>query len=453
MVALLAGCVDENAHQQAKAREEFTKAVALVRDAQVGYVPKGQEPAGADGKTSHDLQQFRQNKLAEASKALTALLNSGPDSQKAAVRRLLADIEASASRYQARAALTQWTDISRRSGHLIFLLSEVDRAASRAGSFNPDARTPLINSFKDRTTAAERKLADEQLSASGLQPKINELTAQRDKLKSDGEAQIARAQALRDEAFVAEGDEQVKLHDQADTAERTGQKAIAASREAATKLELFENEMKIVAKQIELAKEALDQLSKQASVAEKAQAQTRGLRDAAVSDQAAAVDALVKELAETSKDFAQIETGFTSAEDHAAKATDHLKQALGSEKGLAQFELLSRQINRIDILTQHQMALDTFRRTLDTIAGQTERLMPGRTVFAEAARSLQERQDAVSNSLSALIGESLGLASELATTYAKDDANTPDLNEADYVKTIQARLQHYSALSRGVPGA
>lgn len=442
---MLAACADESAVQDAKLRADFAKALQIVEQAEMGYVPA----KGAGPQDSTDLWVYRQKKLAEAAAALTPLLNQGSESQQQAARMVMSDIASSASRHEANAALASWAEIARRSGRLISLLGEVDQAAYRASAFSPESYTPLVSNLKDRATASQRKLDDLRSTASALEPRIKSMSQERDKLAAEGDRQIEKAGALRDQAFVAQEPEQTTLNDQADAAERAGQKATASSREIASGLDVFESEMKIVATQIELNEKTLKLIAEQTTQVEGMQAEARKSLDAAVAEQDRAIKEMVGELETLTRDFEeQVEKRYVAADGHAVKAIDLVKK--NGTKGFGQFEMVSRQIARIDILTQHQTALDSLRHTLDTVAGQSERLMPGRTVFADAARALRERQDAINESLTQQLAEASGLAAELKAANTKDNPQTTDLNEAEYAASMEARIERYSTRARGL---
>lgn len=449
MVALLAGCVDEDARQQSISNEAFGKVLALINEAEKGFVPHEAVPAAAGEARNFDVQAFRKAKFSAAADALKPLLNSGSDAQRTEANRLLGTIEASASRHASRDALANWAEITRRSTMLISLMGEVDRAAARVEMFNPDVQTPLVSSLKERRTSLGRTLSDYEITAAALQPKIKELTQQRDKFIAQGDASAAEAGKLRDRAFAAEGREQLDIYAKADLADRAGQKATAAGRDVAATLDVYASELKIIDSQVVIAKESLAWLEQQIADIDKAQAATRKSRDTAKTEQENAISELVKQLESLNKDFATtVEAGFVSAVASADKAVDYRNTVAtrlsNTPKRLAQFDLLSAQVMRIDTLVQHQYAIDTFRRTLEMLASQTDRLMPGRTIFAETAAGLRERQEALAATISTCVKESTGLAAELAAVNVEDDAETPDFNEKTAIQTLQARIEFYS---------
>lgn len=444
LLGLMAACSDEQALEQAKSRQQFQQALQVFEEAQIGYVPTKEAGNTSDPRQTIDLQEYRKNKLTQASRELQSLMDQGSESQRVSVRRLLADADISIAVHGAGQASASWAELSSESTKLMSLMVALDRAGARAKQFEADSTGPLLEKLREDLGQINRDLAGHEQAIGKLEPQIAEFKSKIAAFQAQNEQAIQQARSFYDKAFVSKGDAQIQLYRQSDSAQRNADTADREARRLTVSLDIASSELAIMAKQASLSRESAKATQEQIQDAEARQNQAREAREAALLQKRQAGDELEKALITVARAYAKlIEAKFTAAEEQMNHAVDLLTKAQsmtrGDEKKTVQTDLLSAHVMRANVLTNHALASAGYVHLLDILASQTEHLLPGRLIFREAAKTAHQTLDNLAGQSKQSIGDGVGLAAELAQSSAGDEAFVTLVN------TKRDTLNRYSA--------
>ena len=206
------GC-DSQASQQAEAQRHLDAAVAKLRQANAGYV------ASQEAGTSGHLLVYRQDAMDAAFEDLNKVLALNAPSEKMQALRISADIDASAARHTSREAALANAALNARSTVLLGYLAAMEGTAERAKSLEPQteqALTQLQAEVQQQNTKRERLTAEIE----ELEKKLQAEAAEVERFQAQADEGYAKAQTLRDKAFVAKGDPMYEMQDEAARIER-----------------------------------------------------------------------------------------------------------------------------------------------------------------------------------------------------------------------------------------
>lgn len=424
-VALLAGCSDKQAAEQSKNHRQFLAAVGGYEKAQQGFVPKGEEATGADGKPSPELAPYRSKTLLQAAKGLEATLTSASEADKLQARRLIADAYATAAEQSAREAMADWVDVSRRSASLVSQVLLADRADARAKAFDID-ETPLIEKLKEQQKLAAQEADEFQKTAQTLAGRGKKLEQVIAKARGEADSAVDQVSKLRTEAFVKRGAGQDALLARAVRLEGDAAGARAVVQSQGAELDVVRSELAVVNQQIALRQANIKSLQDQIAGVEQRQRKNHDERDGAVTQKERAVAELKEALEKIGADYATlVEAKMVTAQAHADKAIAALgeaaKKASGADKKAVQLDLLSKHAVRAAVNAQNLFAASGYSKTIDVLANQIKRLMPSVTTFADAQTKMAEAVAKASTLAREAVNQGVGLATELK--QAGDDPN------------------------------
>jgi hypothetical protein len=414
LLCVLPACSDHDAAQRIETSKQFDVALANFRAADRGFVPLDVAPE------KPDVLAYRRKQLDDAADSLRKLLPQADGAQKLAAHRLLADADASVASFEATRAMEAWAGLVPRTSNLLQLLVAVDRANARVAGFDTAGTESLIAELGKHRAAAQQRVEQHRATIAKLQPAIDEYKTKIAGLQKASEEAKGQSQALKTKAFTSSGETQAELYTQADQAERTANSSEAEARKQGARLEVANSEMAIATRQLELAQGALKSVQDQIAEAEASLGELRTKREGAIADRDGAIATLEQELTDVNQAYQQnVAEPLARASEKAEGALEQLRTASGlvsaANRRNVQADLLAKHAARADILTQRVIAASGYAKALAVLAGQAERLMPGRTVYKDLADRAAAMETEALNLATAAIDEAGGIATELGT--------------------------------------
>lgn len=379
LVALTAGltaCGESVSPQSA-----LDDALRQVEVAQQGYA----QPAGEEARA---LIQHRGETLAEAARTLQDVLSGGTPAQQVAARQLLAEIQASMARMAAREAAQAYGQIAPQAVSLLDIATAAESADSRRLLLD-ERRPAVIEAIREEIQQQQTRQQNLQAEAQQLQQKLQAEQGQLETINARRDEAMARAQELRARAFVAEGDEQYRLYDQASAAEREGTVAAAEGDRHRLTADMLQSQMAVIESQLKLTSELVGEMQERVQAAQQRQqeveqgvAQTTQTRDQHVQQ-------LTTALEEVSRQFnQQVDQKLQQAGAQLAEAVQHLEAAQGQASGPVQQavrqDLLGARAAQASLFAEHLLVVDGFSDVLRTLQ-QTVAGVEGAQVPALAA--------------------------------------------------------------------
>ncbi|MCX5659966.1 MAG: hypothetical protein NTW19_09630 [Planctomycetota bacterium] len=421
----LVGCSDRQSAEQAKTHGQFVKALNGFQAAQDGFVPKGEDAPNGDGQPTVDLQAYRTKALLQAAKSLEATIGSASESDKLQARRLVADAYATAADQVARAAMSDWVDISRQSASLVNKTLLIDRDDARSKAFDIDD-SPLVAKLKEQQQEAQTAIVGFEKEASGLVARGNELTKSIEKARAESDAAVGQISKLRSEAFVKDSKAQDALYGKASGLEGAAATTRAVAQKLTAELDVVQGELAVVKQQLELRKSNVTSLQDQIAGVEQRQKKNHDERDSAANQKEKAVSELKESLVKIAADYDKlVDAKLAQAGEYADKSikalADGVSQARGADKKAYQLDLLSKHAVRASVYTQHLTAAAGYGKTLGMLAKELKRVMPSETSFSDAQQKAADSAGKLAISAREAVGQGSGLATELKT--GGEDAN------------------------------
>ncbi len=446
----LAGCNSE-ASQQAEAQRHLDAAMAKLRQANAGYVPQAQGGAGK----STGLLVYRQATMDSAYEDLNKVmkLNNAPQQQARALR-MGAEIDASAALHAASEAADENAVLAGRTTSLLGYLSALEGSAIRAQSLEPQTADSLAKLAEEiqRQTARREQLTTEVDDLTSQVRAVTEKVQRFTDLADEGNAQ---AQALREKAFVTQGEQMYELQDQASDLERQAAiQSAAAGQEQVIAADLS-GRLKLTQAQLATADRLLDELTGQVKAT---RADTARLTDESAKAQAQSAEAS-KTLAE---EFGQIvsvhenaiQKRMTAAGQKVDKAVAGLEKAVtlaGQSKDRAaaaenqrmtQLQLLAAYVDQAHIASTHAIYLGDLAGTTGTLASSASRIVPQ---DADAYTAQYDKLVANQAELNDKAAQAIEAGQELARELAPEGSTPEDgpveaiaLKQWDRLKTYKA---------------
>lgn len=413
MVALLWGCADEQATDSVQLRE----AAALISKSEEGFVPPGE---------TSDLQTYRQKLLSQAAEQLKAALEAGTPEQQVAARQLLADVYASRVRYLQRQAMANWADLANDGVILVSYLMAVDRADSRARLLSAD-ESPLLGELRLDRESTHTQLSQAQQDADGLRRKVSELTAQADQLKGQAGEALAQSQQARSQALAAQGAERFALEDQAAELERRAEVSGSEAEALTVQASVYQDELVLLNKQVELLRGALKAIEEHVSVVEKRQQEAASLVRESQSAKSDALAKMTSQLEELNEAYVErvdkpMADAVATIDEALGLIAGALERAAGSDKRAVQQDRLAHLITKSQLLADHVVITNSRAQLLGMIARQAHRLIPDQArSFSESAQSMQDQRDGFAQDFQQTLEEAANLVTSLTEGAPEGD--------------------------------
>ena len=402
VVILMVGCVDRHASDRRVAQEKFNQALGLIRQANQGFVPQGQEVESqleVDGQTvtarQADLHTYRQSMFAQAASALEEILDMGSVSQRVSTRRVLAEVYAAQVRYAAGQAMAQWAVLADQEATLMSSLGSVSRAESRLQLLNTDQETLLTHLRKDQSDT-QKQIDQATQESAELSEQMASLSRQIDALNAEIKQGQALARQLQGQAIVAtQSQRQYDLYEQSAAAQRQAQIASTQVQQLAVSLDIVQSKHAMLEKQAGFGQQVSKTLGEQ--VADAVHRQANRPLDEARAAKSDVQEQLMTRFNQIAKAYDEsVHTVLDRAVEKINESIDLLSvitEAQGADKSLVQLEKLSHMVDKTHLLTEHILAASSHGHVLEVISHHGRRVMPDRvSVFAQRSSQLHEQQ-------------------------------------------------------------
>lgn len=426
LALVLAACVDEQAAQHKLARERFHAGLAQIRQAETGYVPEGRETRvehEIEGELVEieqaDHQAYRQSALDQATHDLESIINDGPESQQAAVRRVLADLYVSSARKLHQDAMTRWAGMSNGVATMQSYIVAVDGADSRARTLDGDGQELLNQLNDDIDTASDTVLSMEQQAAE-LASKIEALGRQAGDFKGRSEKHLTSAQALQAEALKSVGDEKYELYTLADSDKRQAFVALAEAQGVEAQLDVISSRLKVMQAELDLAREGHLFLEQQAHDTRTRVEQSRDLADQALAQKSEALQRM-HDLFEYLNAVYRDEVDGPLAEsqglvsDAVRLAGEAVSKVRGRDQKAVKLDLLAARVELANVMSSRVLVSHGYGQKLGVVRLVGQRTAEAETVAViDAAKQLEQEYTALRQEAVEAIEEAASLASEIS---------------------------------------
>jgi uncharacterized protein YoxC len=411
----LVGC-DSRASQQAEAQRHLDAALAKLRQANAGYIEQAEDKSTE----SEGLLVYRQETMDAAFEDLNKVMSLDAPLQKAQALRLGAEIDASAARHAARQAAVENAAINGRSTVLLGYLSAMEGSSARSDALAPQTDEQLAKLLEEIKTqnAKQDQLTD---VVAQLDDQIQAVSAEVEQFKARADAGYAQAQTLREQAFVASGDQMYDLQDQAADLDRKAAIESASAEGRQVLVDDLNARLALDRVQLDTVNKLLDELNGQVQTTRTDTARLADESKAAAQSSDQAAETLAKEYKQlTDVHAVAVQKRMKLAGEKSDKSVDALKQASNVQEARGDLEsirlqLLSAYIDQAHIATSHATYLRDLANTTRAVLNSVGRVSPDNTdLYTSQLSELTDAQIALRNKANQVIEAGLALAEELA---------------------------------------
>lgn len=429
LAGVLCGC-DQTASQFAEAQQYLDAALDKVNNAERGFTSSG----------GQDLQAYRQTVLASAIPDLKRVISTGVPQQQVAASRLHAQIDASAARSDTRKAVTVYAELANELASSVTYLLAVDRATVRAADFDRNLDEIIARYEADSEQDAEQR---EVLSAEveTLREELEGMVNIIDDLHDQADQAFAESQKLREEAFVATGEQRYELEESAAQAELRANKASTEADKMEAQADAVRARLALVQAQVQLKTQDIADLAVQVEEVQQREQADRESREKALAEREEAAEVLTSKLDQLFDRYEkEVRDPLEAAHEQMDQAVGMLESAVSRAganqelRGDVNSDLLSAQIAKINILTEHALLAADFAGKLNVFAADADRLLP------ERAEKITGLIDALTARQAELRTEAL-VSIEQAKELAGDDQDAIDTIEAYELRLIRSTIE------------
>ena len=447
-----ASCADSTVQEQMEVREQFLKAVALVQQAQQGFVPKGQEvkltanKAGASHATgaqsadspyapvlSADLRAYRQGVLAQAVQILEPLLNRGTNQQKANTKRLLSEILTSQVNETTEQAISAWADLASHAANLVNYKASIDHDQARIRLL-AGGDDPLLAQLRQDQDRHHQQISSIQSQASSLRAQIQDNTAKIETLTSESHEQLQKAERLRNDAFSSHGDMQYEMYDQAAATQRHGENAAAEAQQLKAHRDLLTRQLAAEEIRLREAENALAAAREQVAQTEQRQRQRVQEREKTQAAQRTVLSKLDRDFKQFTTRYAEtVDQPLDAASQQVQRAVKLVKDAVAmtrQDKRSVQLELLARMTQQAAVLSDYILITGSHDHLLAALFDRTPRsAVGGGNLVTVTSSELGAKHRELIESAVGVIEEAVGLAEQLRSGVADQDPYAARVSE------------------------
>ncbi|MEZ6192301.1 MAG: hypothetical protein R3C45_13565 [Phycisphaerales bacterium] len=443
----MVGC-DSQASQQAEAQRHLQAAREKLGLANAGYVTTVSDQGAQD----EDLLVYRQEAMDAAFEDLNQVMSLDAPSEKAQALRLAADIDASAARHAARKAAIENAALAGRSTVLMGYLAAIEGASSRSVALQPqyDQKIAELQAEIQEQTARRAQLVEE---VSGLDGQIQAVTPKVQEFKARADEGYAKAQTVREKAFVTSGEQMYDLQDQAAELERKAAIESASAEQQQVVVNDLTSRKALAQAQVETIDKLLEVLNTQVK---SAQANVQRQADESAEAAKAGADAIAT-LAEEYKSIADVHReavhkNMVLAGEKAEKAVAGLTQAVSLSQGArggsseaesVKLQLLAAYVNQAHIATTHALYLRDLAGVTRALANSVEHVSPEAAgVYNTQINELAQAEADLNDRAAQAIEAGLALAAELApegATAEDGDVTAIVLQQKDRLNAFSQR--------------
>jgi hypothetical protein len=443
----MVGC-DSQASQQAEAQRHLQAAREKLGLANAGYVTTVSDQGAQD----EDLLVYRQEAMDAAFEDLNQVMSLDAPSEKAQALRLAADIDASAARHAARKAAIENAALAGRSTVLMGYLAAIEGASSRSVALEPqyDQKIAELQAEIQEQTAKRAQLVEE---VSDLDRQIQAVIPKVQEFKARADEGYAKAQTVREKAFVTSGEQMYDLQDQAAELERKAAIESASAEQQQVVVNDLTSRKALAQAQVETIDKLLEVLNTQVKAA---QANVQRQADESAEAAKAGADAIAT-LAEEYKTIADVHReavhkNMVLAGEKAEKAVAGLTQAVSLSQGAlggasdaesVKLQLLAAYVNQAHIATTHALYLRDLAGVTRALANSVEHVSPEAAgVYNTQIKELAQAEADLNDRAAQAIEAGLALATELApegATAEEGGVTAIVLQQKDRLSTFAQR--------------
>lgn len=432
---------DEQAVNRSAAGRDLDQALALIEDAQLGYVP------GAAGDEARDVEAYRQATLDRAIAPLENVISRGSPEQQAAAAMLRADIASARATHLAEQALDASRGVTLDARDLVSRLVELDARRVRVDLLERDLG-PIVRRY--RTAAEERTRTREQLNqrAAELRERLASLESRTAEARDASQTAMQRAASLDDRAFEARGEQRYDLEERAAEARREAAAAMADAEQLQVQDQTLRVDLAVLDQRIAALGDAAETLASRAEASTQRQSTLDTQKQEAVQAREQAVQALIDTLDRLTGRFNDDVTDpLTAAADQLRGAIDTLERVVGTaslspeRRTQVRLALLSRRLDLAHVLSHHAAAAAGFGGKIAILESAADRLPEAGPAIDLALTVLRERKAALTQATAEVAQAGRELAAEL-----EDPAALRRLfPDGDHVDQLQSRLARLTA--------
>lgn len=430
---MLASC-DEQASQQFAAGRNLDKAVRLMEQAHLGFVP-GEE----DKQVARDVEPYRQATLDKAIEPLEDVIHRGTTAQAMQAVVLRSDIASSHAMHLTSQAVGANNELLRDTTTLFKTTS--DLVTNRAALQRLDRD---LGQVATRYSSARADREDEIVELSQQQEqmegKLEDLGERSRRARNTARRLMQRAAEAREQAFMAEGSKRYELRDAAAERRRNAAAQTAKAEELEVRAGVLESRLAPVNRRIDALTRASETLRERAQVTDQQQGDLKSRQE----NTRRTINELIEEVRADatglqSRFERNVSTPLSDAADALAAAIDTLDKVSQREGITDQQEarlrltLFARRLDLAHVLSQHAGITRSFAFAIDHVSVSSERIDFG-TIVGDLEL------------LHARLVEATQTAAENARDLAGDINRTNTL--AELVENADARSEMQASLER-----
>lgn len=415
LTGAMIGCDDQLA-QTAKARAALDEAIAVLDEAEQGFVT---------GEAAGDYSKFRMSRLGDAETKLKAVIAQDTDRlAKTGAHRLLAGVKSSQARASAQQATAGFSQINRRSTGLFNQLAAAQRINALIVSRTGDGGA-IVKALEEGQGLITQSKAAVNTSLGELSQQREAATLKAQTFNSQAASHLTRAEEFEEQSRVAPNDEvKQDVFTKAYSAQVDAQAAQRKAQEQEIEAQLANEQIEALQTEIGLWDEMAEQLAELKQRVETDGADAARDVTTAGSRRGLALNDLQEEIAKLAADFTKnVQTPLTAAAVDMNQAVAELETAIGladaGDKQTLRFEQVGAKTELASVLSRHANYAADFSQMLTAVIENP--VVAG----GSAASELQAKQDAFAQQAAALSGEARGVIEDglaQSETLAGEDA-------------------------------
>lgn len=444
LALIFGGCGSSVGSENAEVVAALSEARELLRQAHQGF---------QTGSPRQPVEEYRANLYQKAQQTLERVKNDGTPTQQVAVQRLLAQVRQAQADRLTRLAVARWGDLAIRQAQLSSLLLKAQQASlERSAMRSNESQLQQVLSSTQQELANQAESLRQQQST--LEQAIQANRSRARAVTAEADAQSANAQRLRDQAFVASGQQRYDLELASLEAQRLANAALTEADSLdselnlslSPQLQIVQRQLQTVAQMQQQSKADLDALRQRGQRAGDLQraAQQRG--ETALADLRQAWEQTLHALQ------TEVQANLDAAQENAttavtlAEAASRQAQRRNEAKAdvlAAQMQLAHTQVTAAGLLSASASALGQLAQAVQAVAP------PSASYFVDSAAQLDRRVSAARQTAKASLTAARQTALEMADSATEETSQRLQ----QYLDRIQALENQLAGRPRKAPAA
>lgn len=377
---LLVAC-DEEATQQLAAGRDLDRAVLLMEEAHLGFVP-GEE----DEQIARDVQAYRQAKLDEAIKPLEDAIDRGSTSQAVQAAVLRSDIASSHAMHLTGEAVEASNELLRETTDLFDAASSLIAQRAKLQMLDRDLGR-VASRYSSARASREDEIGQLREEREQLKAELEDLQSQATDARDASRRLVLQAAEAEEKAFMAEREKRYELEDAAGESRRKAAMQTAKAEQLELRAAVVEGRLTRLERRIQALGDARDSLRQQATATDQQQSALRTQQEATRNRINQWLEELRTEATALRSTFEQdISTPLSDAADALSGTIDTLNKVMQREgltdeqEARLRLTLFARRLDLAHVLSQHAGVTGSIASALDHVSKSSDRLDLGATV-------------------------------------------------------------------------